>query len=125
MALRHQDWIRDYRRRHVARYLLALCKARAKRTGVPFNLTEDDIVIPPVCPALGIPLVNFGSRGPADSSATVDRVDPAKGYVRGNIAVISGLANRIKNNANATDILKVGKWLKGLTSGRRTRNLTT
>jgi hypothetical protein len=122
LALRPKSWLRDYRRQYVARYLLALCKARAKKQGIPFNITEDDIRIPSVCPALGIPLVNFTSRGPTDSSATIDRVDPTKGYVRGNIAVISSLANRIKNNANATDILKVGRWLKGLTRRRKIKN---
>lgn len=115
MALK-SAWIRNYRRQYVARYLLSLCKTRAKRFNVPFDITEEDIVIPTVCPALGIPLENFKSRGPRDSSATVDRIDPSKGYVKGNVAVISGLANRIKNNANHTDILKVGRWLKGLTA---------
>lgn len=121
MAIGQNAWIRGYRRQYVARYLLCLCKARAKRLGIPFNITEDDLKIPSVCPALGIPLVNFTGRGPRDGSATVDRINPSRGYVKGNVAVISNLANRIKNNANATDILKVGRWLKGLTRKRKTK----
>ncbi len=39
------------------RYLLAAVRTRSKRLGIPFDITIDDIKIPSVCPALGIPIV--------------------------------------------------------------------
>jgi hypothetical protein len=48
------------------------------------------------------------SPGPlADNSPTLDRIDPARGYVPGNIAVLSALANRIKSNAAPAQIRAV------------------
>lgn len=76
-------------------YLLYEIRYRAKRAGVAFNLSPDDIVIPDKCPVLGIPLVR--QRGQhMDGTPTVDRIRPALGYVRGNVMVISWRANRLK-----------------------------
>lgn len=78
-------------------------KSRAKRYGLEFNITKDDIVVPDVCPLLGIRLkINYGTVGP--DSPTVDRIIPTKGYVRGNVMVISSRANSIKQNASVSEI---------------------
>lgn len=52
-------------------------------------------------------------------SPTLDRIDPKKGYVPGNVAVISDKANAIKSNANYRQIGEVYKWLKRLTKRKR------
>jgi hypothetical protein len=62
-----------------------------------------------ICPIFGTKM-EFG--GDKKTSPSLDRVDPTKGYVRGNIAWISDRANTIKTDANSEQILKVGKWLK-------------
>jgi hypothetical protein len=49
------------------------------------------------CPVLGIVLkANKGKVG--NASPTIDRAIPSRGYVRGNIDVISHKANTLKNN---------------------------
>ena len=35
---------------------------RAKRKGIPFSITIDDIIIPETCPLLGIPLVSTNDK---------------------------------------------------------------
>jgi hypothetical protein len=92
--------------------MLAGARCRARKAGLPFNLTAKDVVIPEVCPALGVPL--FVGRRLGPFSPTLDRIVPERGYVRGNIIVISNLANRIKTNAGSTEILAVGEWLKSI-----------
>lgn len=83
-------------------------KSRARNAGVPFTITEADIVIPERCPVLGFPLVrNLGSRGGLDNSPTLDRVVPERGYVKDNIVVVSRLANTIKSSATPDQIRKV------------------
>jgi hypothetical protein len=91
---------------------------RAKELGLPFNLELKDIVIPEVCPVLGIPLISNtdGSRVPSHNSPSLDKMIPGKGYVKGNVAVISYLANTIKNCATADQILRVGNWVKQRTT---------
>lgn len=76
--------------------LLHSAKYRANKTGVDFNLELSDIRIPESCPLLGIKIESGTSMLP--SSPTVDKIDPARGYVKGNIWVISQKANRMKSN---------------------------
>lgn len=69
----------------------------AKKRGVKCTITSDDLIIPERCPVLDIPLT-IGTRGMSPNSPTLDRIDPTFGYVRGNVAVISWRANRIKGD---------------------------
>jgi hypothetical protein len=85
--------------------ILRAVKARAKQVGLEFNLTREDIVIPEFCPVLGI-RVRFGlgwGRGGHDYSASVDRFDNERGYVKGNIVVVSYRANRLKSDATIAE----------------------
>ena len=96
-------------------FLLKSAKQRAKKRGVPFNLTIEDIRIPDMCPVLGIPL-RRGKEKLHDNSPTLDRMVPERGYVRGNVMVISHLANRIKTNANPDQLIQAGQWARANTT---------
>lgn len=92
------------------RRILRNVKARAKKTGLPFDLTLDDIEVPEVCPLLGIPV--FPSKGyMTDNSPALDRKVPKLGYVKGNVWIISSRANRIKTDATTDEIIRVGEAL--------------
>ena len=81
-------------------YLLTRIKTKCKKNDIPFNLTIEDLCVPDQCPALNIPLIfGSGKRAPTDNSPSVDRIKPELGYIKGNIIVVSQLANRIKNSA--------------------------
>lgn len=77
---------------------------RARAEGTEFSIDIEDFVIPEVCPVLGIPLTRLGSR---NNLPSLDRIDPTKGYVNGNVLVVSFLANRIKNNATVDQLKSV------------------
>jgi len=62
----------------------------------------EDIVIPEYCPYLKIKLDSFGV---ADFCPSIDRIDSTKGYVKGNIEIISFQANRMKNTATVPELL--------------------
>jgi hypothetical protein len=84
----------------------ARAKKRARLNDVSFNLTVEDILIPEFCPVLGIKLErNEGASSAA--SPSLDRIFPERGYVKGNVRVISHKANTIKNNATAEELEKV------------------
>lgn len=91
------------------RRLLAGAKKRAAEKNLPFTLTLQDIVIPEVCPVLGIPL-RRARLVATDNSPNLDRLIPALGYVPGNVRVISRLANMIKSNATPQQIRAVADW---------------
>lgn len=69
---------------------------RASKLGVVFSIDLQSIVVPDVCPVLGIPLVVGGQR--SANSPSLDRIIPLKGYVPGNVRVISDKANRLKGD---------------------------
>jgi len=78
-------------------------KHRAKRDGVPFLITKDDIVVPEFCPILGHKL-EIGTRQSHEWSPTLDRIIPGLGYILGNIRVISHRANRLKADATQEEL---------------------
>jgi hypothetical protein len=83
-------------------------KARAKKNGRPFTIHEEDIHIPERCPILGIKLIP--SRGhPWNQSPTLDAIANEEGYVRGNIWVISFLANTLKNAGTVEQHRQIAK----------------
>lgn len=81
--------------------MLQGAKTRAIAKGWEFNLTLDDIIIPEVCPILETKLTRGDHKRweSPENTISLDRIDPTKGYVKGNVRVISTLANTMKNNA--------------------------
>jgi hypothetical protein len=74
-------------------------KSKAVAKGIAFDITPADLTIPAVCPFTLKPFIfGKGSRGLFAQSPSVDRIKPDKGYVRGNVRIISGLANMAKSN---------------------------
>lgn len=84
---------------------------RAKKRGLDFNITLEDIVIPEYCPILGIKIQNSSASGGAFDSVSLDRINSSKGYVKGNIMVVSRLANMMKSSANNEQLLTFAKWV--------------
>lgn len=81
-----------------AHFLWASAKKRLKGKDLELFIDPSDVIIPANCPLLNIPLVkNIGCS--AFNSATLDRIDNTKGYIKGNVWVISRLANTMKNSA--------------------------
>lgn len=93
--------------------MLSSTKSRALREGVHCNLTLEDVLIPEVCPVLGIQMkVATGKRGGGDNSPTIDRVRPERGYTKGNVCVISMRANRLKSDGTLEEFQKIVTYLK-------------
>ena len=89
----------------------ARAKRRAESDALPFDLDPTEITIPDRCPVFGWPL-EIGDGASQDTSPSLDKLDPAKGYVQGNVWVISHLANRIKNNATLEQLEAVAAALR-------------
>lgn len=101
--------VKRSRRRNPARCLLWSVRARAKRDGIAFDLEESDLSVPEKCPVLSIPLF-FSDDGRCDNTPSVDRLDPYKGYVKGNVAVISWRANRMKSRFARSEFEALLRW---------------
>jgi hypothetical protein len=82
-------------------------KKRALKKGLEFNIELRDIHIPKKCPILKVPLICSTRYSPS-----IDRIFPDKGYIKGNIAVISTLANSMKANATPKELLIFSRNIK-------------
>ena len=90
---------------------LAVAKCRAEKKGIAFDITMDDLVWPEVCPVFKT-LLNYNATKPDPSSPSIDRIDPAKGYIKGNVWIISKRANLIKNDATVPELKSLVKALE-------------
>jgi hypothetical protein len=89
--------------------MFSAAKTRAKQLEVPFDLTIADLpIIPEYCPILGIkiemPAYTEGIGRASHGSPSLDRIRPEKGYVKGNIRIISNRANTLKRDASAEEL---------------------
>lgn len=91
------------------KYLYSSCKRNAQVKNVPFNLQQCDIIIPEFCAYLKIPLTKIRGNGKVSTNASVDRIIPAKGYVKNNIQIISLRANRMKQDASKQELITFAK----------------
>lgn len=97
--------------------LLTRARHRALVFKIPFSLSLEHIVIPEVCPYLGVRL-EIGVGGHVDASPSLDRIEPSLGYVPGNVEVISFRANRIKSDGTVDEHEKVARRMRLLANMR-------
>ena len=95
------------------KYILINIKSRCKLNNTEFNITKDDLVYIDTCPVLGIKLdylTTAESRGlPKDNAASIDRIDNSKGYIPGNVRIVSWRANKIKNDIKISEMQAIIK----------------
>ena len=111
---KHKQYNNKYRANHREQILFSQARYRARQKGIEFNLEVSDIVIPKLCPVLKIPFTIGGSNGggPRGTSPSLDRVDNNKGYIKGNVQVISHKANTMKHCATNNELVLFANWVK-------------
>lgn len=101
---------REYANNNRERIMWLVAKSRAKKQRVPFEIELSDIVIPERCPVLGF---EWGSDRKIDLPS-LDKIIPEKGYVKGNIVVVSMRANRLKNDATPEELRRLADFYGSL-----------
>jgi hypothetical protein len=103
------DWGRGYskeNKRKTPYYSLwKRARDRAKNTNKDFTIQIFDVqkVMTDACPVFGY-VFDMSDTAATDRSPSLDRIDSSKGYVPGNIWVISTRANRIKSDATLEEL---------------------
>jgi hypothetical protein len=95
-------------------------KTKADKLDIPFDINTKDIVeiITFECPILKVPIDYFKEgKGCSDHSPSIDRVDPSKGYIRGNIQIISQKANRLKSNCTEDEVESILNYIRNNNGG--------
>ena len=109
-----------YKKKNKEVGLCSASKVRAKQKNLPFNLTSKYIkeIWPEdnKCPALGIDLKKGEDSGTGRRhSPSLDRIIPELGYMKGNVQIVSLLANQIMSDATPDQVIMVGEHFKKVT----------
>jgi hypothetical protein len=103
-----------YRRANPAREMIKRAKQRALDKGFEFALTPEQLEpLPTHCPVFGF-LLTLGNGQQNISAYSLDRIDNSKGYVPGNVVVMSYLANRLKNDGTAAQHARLARWMSAM-----------
>lgn len=100
-----------YLKTNYVQRLLYSAKARAKKRGLEFTIEPKDIQLTDNCPYLGIPFTNIYGKGRIKTNLSLDRIDNTKGYIPGNVEVISLQANIMKNDASREELIAFAKTI--------------
>ena len=109
LGLQKENNVYDYIPKDIEKSIYDRAKENSKRGGHEFNLEKSDIVTPIHCPYLGIELSYNKKDGKLDNYCSIDRIDSTKGYVNGNVQVISHLANTMKSSATTEELITFSK----------------
>ena len=105
---RNRDWKID-----AARLLYKNIKSRCKRMGREFSIELEDILIPEKCPVFGFNLKRE-DRETWMFAPSVDRIYSSKGYIKGNVTVVSRRANILKRDATLEELEQLFNYYKTL-----------
>lgn len=103
------------RKPHAVR--MAVIRKRCRTNNIACDIDEAFLekIAVTHCPVLGIELNYRAAHKQAfsDSTAHLDRFDPNLGYIRGNVAFISGRANLLKRDGRLDEFEQLVCYLQG------------
>ncbi len=93
--------------------------SRARQNKLPYDKDLSKLVLPDICPVLGV-VLNYSRNykrkvsliGPQPDSPSLDRIAPERGYVFANLRVISWRANLLKRDATIDEIKHVLAYME-------------
>jgi len=102
---------------YLKKVILSKAKKRSKKKNLEFNLTLSDLINIKnnTCPILGHEIL-YKSGIDNKRSASLDRVDPNKGYVPDNVKIVSFEGNALKNKNDIDSMIGVMQYYKNITT---------
>lgn len=116
-ACKKEDYLKRKFKNPIHIYFIAK-KSECKQKGFEFDLDIEYLtnIWTSFCPIFGTPMkLGVGGRGDKNTSH-LDRINPNLGYIKGNVAWISGRANRIKYNATIKELRLIADWMERATT---------
>lgn len=101
---------KDFEKRK--KILIDKVKAQAKMKGIEFDISVKDIEWSETCPILFCEIDYYTTVTKTGNTASFDRKNPSKGYIRGNVFVISNKANSMKSNGTVEIFERLLQYVK-------------
>ena len=92
-------------------------KAKCKHESIKYDITSEYFmsIWTGKCPVFK-KRIAFNKHRNFEFHAELDRINPDKGYTKGNVVWLSRKANRIKNNANPKELIALAEWLNNVST---------
>lgn len=92
-------------------FIYKRARASAVSRGIEFSIEPKHLTLVDRCPILGVSL-EYEGLGDRESihKPSLDRIDNSKGYVPGNVQIVSARANVLKRDATLEELVKMGQW---------------
>ena len=95
--------------------MLSNSKIRAKSKGITHTITTSDLeeIWPKnnICPVLNTPFdIGYKVGKSRNLAPSLDRIIPKKGYIKGNLLIVSDIVNRMKQDSTLEDMEKILKY---------------
>lgn len=94
------------------RQMCASAKKRADALGLERDVTPEFLKTKALetCPILGVK-IKYGGGERSMDSASIDRINPSKGYTKDNVHVVCLLANLMKSSAQIDEMIRFAGWV--------------
>jgi hypothetical protein len=106
-------------RTYWARATVGAIRVRCKQHGWPCDLTYEYLlsIVGDSCPVFGTPYdFTGGSKRGKPNSPSVDRIIPARYYIKDNVVIVSMRANWLKRDATITELQQLARYYSALHS---------
>ena len=110
---KHRDKLREANPKlYSARQMYSSSQKRAKKFKLDFDITSDYLYSLCVdnCIILNTK-IKYGGGDVNKFSASLDRINPKLGYVKGNVRIISNLSNMMKSSATEEELVKFSTYI--------------
>jgi len=107
----NSSYISKWKEANPRETMLKQAQSGARQRGLEFSLSVADIVIPTHCPIFGFEMKPGGKRS---TSPSIDRIDNSKGYIPGNIVVVSVKANHVKSDCTIAELKRMVEFYEKL-----------
>ena len=114
---KHKAKLMSTKEGHI-KYLYAALKYRTNKRNIPLDVSIEYLISIATdnCPVFNTPLSWCERKGRITAnSPSLDRINPEKGYVEGNLQWLSNMANTMKQNATLEQLNQFADWVKKIT----------
>ena len=99
----------DYVPDDIIKEIISRARKNARIGKHEFNLKYNDIIVPKFCPYLNVELSFNKKDCKKPYYYSIDRINSKLGYIKGNVQIISILANTMKNNSTKEELIIFAK----------------
>lgn len=91
-------------------YIMRAARHRARKASIECNIDAEFLKVllekqGALCAISKIPLTFTKGQGHIPTNASIDRIDPAKGYVKNNIQLVANQVNTMKSNLSLEQLM--------------------